>query len=153
MGLFDKFKNRMKQPELYVSFSSWLDKHLSQDLPDGIVAINFNLYDGIRADAEGKPIKGSETYDIELVGCDRFDENDADWACYEVFTTREDLLFIPKRLVPHSDEIPFWEQELPFFSALVVRYLNEGKYATKLKQYKAVSVGHVGGNLAILHRV
>jgi len=152
VGLFDWFKRNQKQPELYESFSAWLDKHLSRDLPDEIVAINFNLYDGLLVDAAGKPMEGSESYDIELVGCVRFDENDNDWACNEVFNTNEGLFRICKKSVPHSNDIPFWEQELPFFSALATRYLNEGKYADKLKSFTAVAIGHVNGDLVVLHR-
>jgi len=137
--------------KLYESFSAWLDRHLSKTLPDGIVAINFNLYDGILLNDNDEPKESSETYDIELVGCITFDENDEDWACHEVFNTREDLFFIPKELVPHSDDIPFWEKELPFLTALVTRYLNEGQYADRLKSFTAVGMGHVNGNLEILH--
>ena len=152
MGLFDRFKRSQKHTGIYESFSTWLDKHLSRDLPDGIVGINFNLYDGFLVDAAGKPMKDLESYDVELVGCNRFDENDSDWAYHEVFNTREDLFRISKKSVPHSNDIPFLEQELSFFTTLATRYLNEGKYADKLKSFTAIAIGHVSGDLVVLHR-
>ena len=132
MGLFDKVKRNLRQPD----FSSWLDKHLSKDFPDGIIAINFNLYEGM-----------GQTYDVEFVGCGSFDENDEDWTCDEVFTTREDLFSIPQ-----TGDISQWEQGLLFVITLVKKYFVEGMYADKLKSYKAVGVGFVGGNIEILYR-
>ena len=130
MGLFDKLKRNLKQAD----FSSWLDKHLSCDLSDGIVAVNFNLYDG-----------ENQTYDVEFVGCGSFDENDEDWACDEVFTTRGDLFSITQ-----ADNTN-WQYGLSSTIALVKNYLDEGKYADKLKSYKAVGVGFVGGNIKIVY--
>ena len=121
--------------KFYDSFSKWLDKYLSKDLPNGIVAVNINLYEGSK-----------KTYDVELVGCGSFDENDEDWACDEVFTTREDLFFIPR-----TDDIVNWEQGISFITTLVEEYLLKGKYASKLKSYKAVGIGFVDGNIDILH--
>ena len=132
--------------ELFVEFSNWLDKHLSKRLPIEVIAINFNLYDGYD-DSDN-----TYTYDIQLIGCDRFDEEDDDWACYDIFTTGEDVFSIPEEHVPHNDNIPFWDLELPFLCELAKRYLNEGKYADKLKNYTAVAIGHVSGELVILHR-
>ena len=132
MGLLDKLKRNQKQPD----FSSWLDKHLSKDLPAYIVAINFNLYESAQ-----------QTYDVEFVGCASFDENDEDWACDEVFSTREDLFSIPR-----TDNIAGWEQGLSFATTLVKKYLAEGRYADKLKGCKAVGVGFVDGNIEIIHR-
>jgi len=123
--------------ELYNNFSKWLDKQLSKDLPNNIVAINFNLYEGIK-----------QTYDVELVGCDMFDENDEDWVCDEVFDTREDLFFVPR-----TDDISHWEKGLSFITELVNKYLSEGKYADELKSYKAIGIGFVDGNINILYPI
>lgn len=121
--------------EHYISFSKWLDKHLSKDLPNDIVAVNFNLYEGAK-----------QTYDIELVGCDTFEESNSDWACDEVFTKREDLF-----LIPRTGDIAHWEQGLSFMTLLVKKYLCEGKYANKLKSYTAVGIGFVDGDIEILY--
>ena len=74
MGLFKKFK-KSKEDE---AFFEWLDLILKADFPNEIKAINFNLYE----DTENK-------WSIELIGTSVFDENDDDWACCEVFSTRD----------------------------------------------------------------
>ena len=123
----------------YQEFSVWLDQQLSQGLPDGIVAFNFNLY-------EGTP-DPHPNYHIELIGTDFFDENDDDWPCNEVFTTRENL-FIFER----TEDISEWEKGLVFMTSLVSKYLQEGKHADKLKSVDAVGIGFVDGDLHILYR-
>ncbi|MCL2071806.1 MAG: hypothetical protein FWH07_06195 [Oscillospiraceae bacterium] len=117
--------------EIYLKFSDWVDKHLSNGLPSEIVAVNFNLSEG-----------NDSVYYIQLVGCDRFDAEDEDWACDEVFSTEEDYFLVPK-----TDIIIQQEQGLQFMKSLVERYLVDGKYSGRLKNYVAVSVGFVDGNL------
>ena len=119
----------------YEDFSRWLDKHLLEELPSEIIAINFNLYEG-----------SENTYDVEVVGCDEFDEDDDDWACSEVFTTRDDLFFIPR-----TSDIAKWEQGLSFVTSLVIEYLQNGKYSDKLTSYTAVSIGFVSGSIDIIY--
>jgi hypothetical protein len=123
--------------EVYHSFSDWVNKHLLNELPSKIVAINFNLYEG-----------SDSAYHIQIVGCDRFDKDDEDWACYEVFSTEEDVF-----LVPRTDDIIQWEQGLQFMQSLVERYLIDGKYSNKLKNYAAVGVGFVDGNIETVHQL
>jgi len=122
--------------EIYNDFSKWLDKHLIEDLPSDIAAVNFNLYEG-----------SEQTYDVELVGCNTFDENDGDWACDAIFSTSEDLFFIPL-----TEGIAHWEQALSFITILVEKYLNDGNYSDKLKKYLAVGIGFVDGDINILYR-
>lgn len=121
--------------DVYTEFSGWLNKQLSRELPDNVVAINFNLYEGLK-----------NVYEIELVGCDSFDKENSDWACDEVFTTREDLF-----LISRTEEIAHWEQGLSFISTLIEKYLRVGEYASKLKSFRAVSIGFVDGDLDILY--
>lgn len=122
--------------EIYDDFSKWLDKHLSEDLPSDIAAVNFNLYEG-----------SEQTYDVELVGCVTFDESDGDWACDAIFSTEEDLFFVSR-----TEDIAQWEQGLSFITALLEKYLNEGNYSDKLKNYLAVGIGFVDGDINILYR-
>jgi hypothetical protein len=122
--------------KIYTGFSNWLDSHLSQNLSVDIVAVNFNLYES-----------SDNTYEVELVGCNMFSESDSDWACSEIFTTRDDLYFIPM-----TSDIFHWEQGLLFVSKLVIKYLHEGIFADKLKHYKAVSIGFADGDLNIIYR-
>jgi len=114
-------------------FNEWLNDILKNDLPKGIIAINFNLYE----DSNNK-------WSIELIGSSVFDENNDDWACNEVFTTRDN----PFILVKESD----WKAIEIIFKNLVEEYLKYGKYANKLKKYTAIGIGFVDGDLSILYK-
>lgn len=114
-------------------FDKWLDDVLESDLPVEMVAVNFNLYD----DGEGQ-------WSIEMIGANHFSEEDADWACDEVFTTREE---------------PFcWEQEASWdeiqeqAADAIRQYLEEGTYAQTLKQYEAIGLGFVEGELELIYQ-
>ncbi|MFJ9502145.1 hypothetical protein [Brevibacillus centrosporus] len=122
--------------ENYKLFSNWLDQILEQDIPKGINAFNFNLYEA-----------SGETYDIQLIGSDEFDENDSDWACTDYFSTEEDICSIKR-----SDDIQHWEQGLNYITMLVERYLKEGKFANSLKSASAIGIGFVDGDINILFR-
>ncbi|KGK81157.1 hypothetical protein DP68_18520 [Clostridium sp. HMP27] len=119
----------------YEDFSKWLNSNLEQ-LPSDIVAVNFNLYEG-----------SNQTYDIQLIGTDTFDEEDEDWACEEIFTTGEDIF-----LMPRTDDIEDWEDGLDFITKIVRKYLEDGKYANMLKGLQAVGIGFVDGEIEILHQ-
>ena len=54
--------------ENFTILSNWLNEVLEKNIPTGIKAFNFNLYEG-----------SEDTYDIELIGSDEFDEEDPDW--------------------------------------------------------------------------
>ena len=46
----------MDGQEFYGEFSAWLDEVLKEELPEGIAAFNFNLYEG------------EDAFDIQLIG-------------------------------------------------------------------------------------
>lgn len=115
----------------YEDFSKWLNSNLEQ-LPSDIVAVNFS---------------SNQTYDIQLIGTDTFDEEDEDWACEEIFTTGEDIF-----LMPRTDDIEDWEDGLDFITKIVRKYLEDGKYANMLKGLQAVGIGFVDGEIEILHQ-
>ena len=94
-------------------FFEWLDLILKNELNSEIKAINFNLYS--------------------------FDKDNDDWACDEVFTTRDQ----PFVIECESD----WELVETFFISLVNEYLSSGK----LKEYQAIGIGFVDGDLHILY--
>ena len=138
MRLFDKLRTKQNKNNMgiYTDFSNWIDKNLSDNLPTGIVAINFNLYED-----------SQEYFNVEIIGSDSFDEGDEDWACCEIFTTREDIFYVPR-----TKDIAEWDEGLSFITTLVEKYLKEGKHADKLKSYEAVCIGFIDGDIAILHR-
>lgn len=114
-------------------FFGWLDAVLSKGLPAGIKAINFNLYDD-----------GASKWSVELVGTSAFDESSSDWACREVYATRD----TPFVLMKERD----WKTVESLFVSLLEKYLDGGKYASALKKYRAVGVGFVDGDLHILYK-
>ena len=114
------------------SFEEWLDFVLGMPLPDDIAAVNFNLYE-----QEGN------IWSIEFAGTEGFDPQDADWACEEGFVTRE---------APFSwEEEADWEQILTEMSERLQIYLENGRYAEKLKAYAGVGIGFVDGDINILY--
>ena len=78
-----------------------------------------------------------------MIGSESYDVDDDDWACDEVFTTRDQ----PFVIECESD----WELVETFFISLVNEYLSSGKYAGKLKEYQAIGIGFVDGDLHILY--
>lgn len=120
----------------YKLFANWLNQVLNQDIPKGIKAFNFNLYEAAR-----------DTYGIELIGSDEFDEDDYDLACTDYFTSSEDIYYIKR-----TTEIEDWEQGLNYITMLVERYLDEGENAHIHKNASAIGIGFVDGVIGILHR-
>ncbi len=132
MGLFDIFKKKTQsQIGKKEMFYEWLDTILMVELPSEVKAINFNLYE----DQENK-------WSIELVGTSVFDENDDDWACCEVFTTRDNPFVI--------EQVGDWQTIEELFTEWINDYLCNSIYARKLKEYEAVGIGFVDGDLKIL---
>ena len=128
MGLFNIFKKDTKD-----EFNIWIDKVFEQELPESIKAICFNLYDD-----------GNNKWSVELVGAASFDEKNPDWACDEVFTTRNNPFVIEKE----SD----WNIILDLFTNKINDYLKNGKHSDKLKNYLAIGIGFVDGDLDILYK-
>ena len=115
----------------YKAFEEWVDKSLSTELPEGIEAFCFNLYEDV-----------GNNWSVEIIGASSFDENDEDWACDEIFDTR----MTP--LVWNSDKS--WEDILSSTTAILKDYLEKGKYAPLLRSKKGVGIGFVDGDLVLL---
>ena len=128
MGLLDRLKSNKNNKD----FFEWLDLLLKNELSSEIKAIIFNLYE----DTDNK-------WSIELVGTFSFNKDNDDWACDEVFATRDNPFMIERE----SD----WKSMEEFFVGLVNEYLSFGKYAGKIKEYQAIGIGFVDGDLHILY--
>ena len=123
---------------LYASIASWIDAEFSEPLPEGIVAFNFNLYDG--GDPDG--------FEMELIGAPTFSEDDEDWATDDIFMSNP-----PRFLLPHALVGDVWEAGLECADALLVRYIASSNVgAVRLRQSQAVAVGFVDGNVQIVWR-
>lgn len=125
--------------DIYEAFSEWLDNLLENDMPENTKAYNFNLYEESIED---------HIYGIQVVATDRFDENDDEWACDEVWTSGEDIFCIDTS--DEDDTSPQFALEL--ITGLVREYLDGGEYADKLKSSLAVGIGFVDGDLDIIYK-
>ena len=114
------------------SFYNWLENALKK-LPSDVEAINFNLYED-----------NGDKWSVELVGTSTFDENNSDWACNEVYTTRENPYVLTKK----SD----WKAIENLFTTFLLNYLERGKYAHILKECRGIGIGFVDGDLSILYK-
>ena len=112
---------------MYTQVKDWLDSILKQEIPDAVVALNFNLYED-----------GGNNWSMELVGTESFDLEDEDWCCDEIFDfgTRE---------TPLS-----WNEILDEMTQIIKKYLEQGAYSYILKNYQGVGIGFVGGDIEIL---
>jgi shikimate kinase len=117
---------------MYNEFEAWLDATLEADIPEDIAAFNFNLYED-----------GDNLWSIELIGASRFDPEDPDWACDEIFTNREDPL-------SWSAEVD-WQDIQETMTQYVEKYLIEGSGASILKNSEAVGIGFVDGDITIVY--
>lgn len=113
------------------NFNNWLDSILCNNpLPSNTMAVNFNLYD-----------ISNKTYDIQLIASNLYDENDDDWACEEIYSSKENCFYLSK------EEYKDNELAIECVIELVAEYLNNGKYSNILKTGIAVTCGFVDDNL------
>ena len=121
------------------TFEEWLANSLNACLPKEIKAFSFNLFEP----AFNEGIK----FGIELVGTGKFDENDQDWACDEIWEPIERTLFIPE-----SYSTLEWEVCLVKMKTLIENVLKSNSdIAEKLEQKEAVGIGFVNGDLQLIY--
>jgi shikimate kinase len=85
-------------------FDSWLDGTLRQPIPSSVVAFSFNL---------------QEPWCIEIVGADRYSDDDPDWACEESFRADVEHLDLPESEVGSN-----WEAVLAESKSMVSAYID-----------------------------
>jgi len=124
----------MRTGNLSLLFGEWIDRALSGELPDGIAAFHFNMYDG------------PETHDVEIVGCPTYDPNDSDWACDDIFMSAE-----PRFELPHTVVGEHWESALAAAMQMLGAYMkSDAVGARRMRRSQAVSIGFVDGNLHLV---
>ncbi len=117
---------------LYSDFEKWLDSIFTSKLDSTIIALNFNIYET------------PNSYDIELIGSDEFDEEDEDWACNTVFSSNTMFEI-------ENNTFSNWESALEFISGLIKEYLNNGNNSNYIKSFKGIGVGFIDGDIYILY--
>lgn len=119
-------------------FHDWLQLALQSDLPDGLEAFSFNLFEPASVDGV--------IFGVELIGAGEFDENDPDWACDEVWEPEQRQLYIP---VEYSSAD--WEECLAKMKKLVEAVLQSAEGpVSRLKAAKEIGMGFVDGDIEIL---
>ena len=131
MSLFSFFNKKRESGLSYKTLGTWLDDVMQITIPDDVVAFCFNLYEDT-----------NKTWTLELIGASSFDTNDSDWACDEVFTTRDNPL------TWHDDKE--WQEVLMETIKMLKDYLEKGKYGRALKERQGLAVGFVNGDLTLL---
>lgn len=111
----------------------WLDEVFAKDQPAQAVAICFNLYE----DEDNQ-------WSIEMVGTSSFDAEDSDWACDEVFDTRDDL--------QSWTQEAGWEEILQNIVEQIEAYLTSGMYSEKMKAYEGIGVGFADGDVCVIYQ-
>jgi shikimate kinase len=107
-------------------FDQWLDGAMSEPIPSSVVAFSFNL---------------AEPWCIEVIGSDRYSDDDPDWACEESFRPNVDHLGLPESEVGET-----WEAVLEAAKRFVAAYLDRSSAgSTILRRAEAVAVGFVDG--------
>jgi hypothetical protein len=110
---------------------AWLRRVCAAETPPAsVIAFNIGLFET------------EDGFSAYLVGAERYDANDGDWACNEAFTARERYLALP---LGHDAK---WQRVLELVVDAVRRFLasTEGA-ASFLARARAVTVGFDDGDL------
>lgn len=130
--------------EVYEHFAAWLDALLENNtMPDDTRAFNFNLYEDR---LEKEPDK--KLWSTQLIAANRFDPDDEDgeWACYEAWSSEEDLFCLDFSDEENAD----WKRVQEVFTELCAEYLENGRYKNILLSSEGVGIGFVDGDLDII---
>ena len=114
-----------------MKFEKWLKKQLIKDIPDNVIAFNFNLYE----------TDDDESFDVQLVGCENYSKDDEDWACDTVFSSEEDVFTF-------KDED--WESALETCKSMIQDFLASCDSDNKLSRAEYVTVGFIDGDLEVI---
>src|SRR5690606_8912376 len=87
--------------------------------------------------------EGEDCFRVELIGADRYDPGDDDWACFDVFASDPRFFILPHDVVGHD-----WSHVRDLVGTWVRQYLtdNHDRFPV-LGATQAVTVGFVDGNL------
>ena len=119
-----------------LEFQRWADSIPWATVAPEAVAFALNLYE-----APGE-------WHAEFVGCARFDPDDSDWACSEVFAARE-----PVFVLSHLHAGSTWKKALKTFGGLLRTYLqSDSPGARRLSAAEAVAFGFVDGDLKLIQK-
>lgn len=130
----------MIQIEIYEEFSNWLDNLLeNNDMPENTAAFNFNLYEESVED---------HIYGVQLIAAERFDSEDPDWPCDEVWSSEEDIFCVDTS----DEEDTGWKYALELIKEMCEKYLESGNYKNILLGTNGVGIGFIDGDIDIIYK-
>lgn len=130
-GWFNKLIRKSQDEKMKDTIRKWFIQINQKDkLPQNIVALNFNLYEG--------------PYALDLIGSATYDESDEDWACNEDFIPK--LRRCPSLGIPDDKS---WEEVLKIVES-ILRDLIREMPDIELFKVQHIAVGFVDGNLIII---
>lgn len=123
---------------IHPTLADWLEQALQAPLPEAVVGLSFNLSEGAAGDDAG--------FCIELVGTDRFDANDTDWPCDEIWAPPVREIELPFALTGQG-----WEACLAAVRAALLQALDTPCFGPRLThQVAGIGLGFVDGDLGLL---
>lgn len=130
-GWFLKLIRKSQDEKTKEIIKKWLIKiNQTEKVPENIVALNFNLYEG--------------PYALDLIGSATYDESDEDWACNEDYIPG--LRRCPSLVIPDDKS---WEEVLKMVES-ILRDLIREMPDIELFKVQHIAVGFVDGNLIII---
>lgn len=130
-GWFFKLIRKSQDEKTKEIIKKWLIKiNQTEKVPENIVALNFNLYEG--------------PYALDLIGSATYDESDEDWACNEDYIPG--LRRCPSLVIPDDKS---WEEVLKMVES-ILRDLIREMPDIELFKVQHIAVGFVDGNLIII---
>lgn len=130
-GWFFKLIRKSQDEKTKEIIKKWLIKiNQTEKVPENIVALNFNLYEG--------------PYALDLIGSATYDESDEDWACNEDYIPG--LRRCPSLVIPDDKS---WEEVLKMVES-ILRDLIREMSDIELFKVQHIAVGFVDGNLIII---
>ncbi len=133
-----KKSKRVPLPELKTMFFDWIDESLKKRIPKKVGVFNFCLYEEFSMDEDGY-------FSADLFGCEKYDEEDPDWACNWCFEGVSRFGF-------RSDDIEQdWESGLKVAQDFLREYLASDRPGAKtMRAVGIVTVGFSDGDIEVI---
>lgn len=116
--------------EIQSEFTAWLDRAMAEQMPDNLVAFNFNL-------AEAR-----DAFQVDVIGANSYDPADSNWACEEKFVPETRFFNLPHSVVGKE-----WQYVRRLICGFVADYIRTASESSPLRKASAVCVGFVDADL------
>ena len=120
---------------MYDDFAKWLDGILVGEMPGGIKAFNFNIYE-----------EDDGSWSLQLIGSSYYDPDNDDWACDELYSSEEDIYTWTE-----ESEDAEWTDAQQTAVSMISDYLQNGEKKDVLLSSDSVCAGFVDGDLILIY--